>query len=84
MGRGRWFGVCELVGVSTSELLNCEMVWKIEISELVSEFMLDGMLITGELVGGKAKSGIIGIWVWRLAGWEFERWRDPICRLIVC
>ena len=42
-------------GVSTSELLNCEMVWKIEISELVSEFMLDGILITGESGGGKTK-----------------------------
>ena len=48
-------------GVSTSEFLNCEMVWKTEISELVSEFVLDGTLITGESGGGKAKSGISGI-----------------------
>ena len=57
-----------LSGVSTLEFLNCEMIWKTEISELVSEFMVDGILINGELGGGKAKSGIIGIWVWRLAG----------------
>ena len=43
------------------ELLKCEIVRKTEISELVSEFMLDGILITGESGGGKAKSGIIGI-----------------------
>ena len=48
------------LGVSISELLNCEMVCKTEISELVSEFVLDGILITGESGGGKAKSGIIG------------------------
>ena len=70
-------------GVSKSELLNCEMVLKTEISELVSELVLDGMLITGKSGGGKAKSGIIGTGFWRLAGWEFERWRAPICRLIV-
>ena len=52
-------------------------------SELVSEFVLDDILKIGKLGGGKAKSGIIGIGVWRLAGWEFERWRDPSCRLIV-
>ena len=56
---------------------------KTEISELVSEFVLDGTLITGKSGGGKAKSGIIGIGFWRLAEWEFERLRAPICRLIV-
>ena len=59
------------------------MEYKIEISELVSEFMLDDILIVGKSGGGKAKSGIIGIGVWRLVGWEFERCRDPSCRLIV-
>ena len=65
-------------GVSILELLSCEMEYKTEISELVSEFVLDDILIVG-----KAKSGIIGIGVWRLVGWEFERCRDPSCRLIV-
>ena len=59
------------------------MEYKIEISELVSEFMLDDILIVGKSGGGKAKSGIIGIGVWRLVGWEFELCRDPSCRLIV-
>ena len=70
-------------GVSTLGLFNCEIAYKTEISELVSEFVLDDILIIGKLGGGKAESGIIGIGVWRLAGWEFERWRDPSCRLIV-
>ena len=26
---------------------------------------------------------MMGNGFWRLAGWEIERWRDPICRLIV-
>ena len=69
--------------VSLLELLNCEIEYKTEISELVSEFVLDGILIIGKSGGGKAKSGMIGCGVWRLAGWEFERWRDPSCRLIV-
>ena len=68
-------------GFSTLELLSCEIEYKTEISELVSEFVLDDILIIGKS-GGKAKSGIIGIWFWRLAGWEFERWRDPSYRLI--
>ena len=59
------------------------MEYKTEIAELVSEFVLDDILIIGKSGGGKAKSGIIGTRVWRLAGWEFERWRDPSCRLIV-
>ena len=70
-------------GVSILGLLSCEMEYKTEISELVSEFMLDDILIVGKSGGGKAKSGIIGIGVWRLVGWEFERCRDPSCRLIV-
>ena len=53
------------------------------ISELVSEFMPDDGLACGESGGGKAKSGIIGSRFWRLAGWEFDRWSDPICLLIV-
>ena len=53
------------------------------ISELVSEFMPDDVLACGESGGGKAKSGIIGSGFWRLAGWEFDRWSDPICLLIV-
>ena len=54
------------------------------IFELVSEFMPDDVLVCGESDGGKAKSGIIWIGFWRLAGWEFDRWSDPICLLIVC
>ena len=70
-------------GVSILGLLSCEMEHKTEISELVSEFMLDDILIVGKSVGGKTKSGIIGIGVWRLVRWEFERCRDPSCRIIV-
>ena len=70
-------------GVSILELLGCEMEYKAEISELVSEFVLDDILMVGKLGGGKAKSGIIGIGVWSLVGWEFARCRDPSCRLIV-
>ena len=55
-------------GVSILELLSCEMEYKTEISELVSEFMLDDILIVGKSGGGKGKSGIIGIGVWRLVG----------------
>ena len=64
-------------------LLSCEMEYKTEISELVSEFMLDVILIVGKSGSGKAKSGIIVIGVLRLVGWEFEQCRDPSCRLIV-
>ena len=70
-------------GVSILVLLSCEMEYKTEIFELVSQFVLDDILIVGKSGGGKAKSGIIGIGVWRLVGWEFERCRDPSCRLIV-
>ena len=70
-------------GVSILGLLSCEIEYKTEKSELVSEFVLDDILIIGKSGGGKAKSGFIGIEVWRLAGWEFERCRDPSCRLIV-
>ena len=48
------------------------MEYKTEISELVSEFMLDVILLVGKLGGGKAKSGIIVIGVLRLVGWEFR------------
>ena len=48
-------------GVSILELLNCEIEYKTEISELVSEFVLDDIIIIGKSGGGKAKSGIIGI-----------------------
>ena len=68
-------------GVSILQLLSCQLEYKI--SELESEFVLDDILIFGKSGGGKAKSGIIGIGVWRLVGWEFERCRDPKCRLIV-
>ena len=51
--------------------------------ELVSEFMPDVILLVGKSGGGKAKSGIIVIGVLRLVGCEFERCRDPSCRLIV-
>ena len=70
-------------GVSILGLLSCEMEYKTDISELVFEFRLDVILIVGKLGGGKAKSGIIVIGVLRLVGWEFERCRDPSCRLIV-
>ena len=53
------------------------------ISQLASESMPDGVLIWGDSGGRKAKSGMMGIGCWRLAGWEIERSRDPICRLIV-
>ena len=53
------------------------------IFELVSEFMPDDALFCGESGGGKAKSEIIWIGFWSLAGWEFDRWSDPICVLIV-
>ena len=60
------------------------MKWSIkQIRELVSEFMPDVTLLVGKSGGGKAKSGIIVIGVLRLVGWEFERCRDPSCRLIV-
>ena len=59
------------------------MEYKTEISELVSEFLLDVILLVGKSGGGKAKSGIIVIGVLRLVGWEFERCRDPSYRLIV-
>ena len=45
--------------------------------------MPDVTLLDGKSGGGKAKSGIIGIGVVRLVGWEFDRCRDPSCRLIV-
>ena len=62
-----------LSGVSILVLLSCEIENKTEISELVSEFVLDDILIIEKSGGGKAKSGIVGIGVWRLVGWEFER-----------
>ena len=68
-------------GVSILGLLSCGMEYKIEITELVSEFVLDD--IVGKLGGGKTKIGFIGIGVWKLVGWEFERCRDSSCRLIV-
>ena len=42
-------------------------------SELVSESMPDDVLTWGDSGGGKAKSGMMGIGFWRLAGWEMER-----------
>ena len=70
-------------GVSILGLFSCEMEYKTEICELVSEFMPDVILLDGKSGGGKAKSGIIVIGMLRLVGWEFERCRDPSCRLIV-
>ena len=48
-------------GVSISGLLSCEMEYKTELCELVSEFMPDVILLFGNSGGGKAKSGIIVI-----------------------
>ena len=42
-------------------------------SELVSESMPDDVLTWDDSVGGKAKSGLMGIGFWRLTGWEMER-----------
>ena len=56
-----------------SELLNWEIVLKTKISELASESISDDVLIWGDSVGGKAKSVMMGIGFWRLAGWEIER-----------
>ena len=70
-------------GVSIFGLLSCEMEYKTEMCELVSEFMPDVTLLDGKSGGGKAKSGIIGIGEVRLVGWEFDRCSDPSCRLIV-
>ena len=39
-------------------------------SELASESMPDDVLIRGDSGGGKARSGMMGIGLWRLAGWE--------------
>ena len=60
-------------GVSMSELLNWEIVFKTVISELVSESMPDDMLTWGDSGGGKAKSGMMGSGFWMLTGWEMER-----------
>ena len=46
---------------STLGLLNCEIEYKTEISELVSELVLDDILIIGKSGSGKAKRGINGI-----------------------
>ena len=43
------------------------------ISELALEFVPDDVLIWGDSGGGKAKSGMMGIGFWRLAGWEIEK-----------
>ena len=53
-------------GVSTLGLLNCEIEYKTEISELVSEFVLDDILISGKSGGGKAKVGLLGF---EFGGW---------------
>ena len=68
-------------GVSIFGLLSCEMEYKTEICELVSECKPDVTLLVGKSDGGNAKSRIIVIGVLRLVGWEFERCRDPSCRL---
>ena len=60
-------------GVSISELLNWKIVYKTKISELASETMPDDLLMWGDSSGGKAKSGMMWIGFWRLAGWEIER-----------
>ena len=67
-------------GFQYSGLLSCEMEYKTEMCELVSEFMPDVTLLDGKSGGGKAKSGIIGIGEVRLVGWEFDRCSDPSWR----
>ena len=52
--------------VSILGLLSCEMEDKTEISELVSDFVLDEILIIGKSGGGKQKVGLLGL--------EFEVW----------
>ena len=56
-----------------SEILIWEIVLKRVISECASESMPDDVLIWDDSGGGKAKSGMMGIGIWRLAGWENER-----------
>ena len=65
------------------ELSNWGIVWNNVMSELASQSMPDDVLRWGDSGGGKAKSGLMGIGVWSLAGWKIERWRDPTCRLIM-
>ena len=48
-------------GVSILGLLGCEMEYKTEISELVSEFVLDDKLRVGKSGGGKQKVGLLGL-----------------------
>ena len=43
------------------------------ITELASESMQDDVLMWGDSGGRKAKSGMMGIGFWTLAGWENER-----------
>ena len=52
-------------GVSILGLISCEMEYKTEISELVSEFVLDDILIVGKSGGGKAKK-------WDYWDWSVE------------
>ena len=56
-----------------SEILIWEIVLKTVTSECASESMPDDVLIWDDSGGGKAKSGMMGIGIWRLAGWEIER-----------
>ena len=43
------------------------------ISQLASKSTPDDVLISVDSSGGNAKSGMMGIGFWRLAGWEIER-----------
>ena len=56
--------------------IECKYIW-------CFDGVLCFILLVGKSGGGKAKSGIIVIGVLRLVGWEFERCKDPSCRLIV-
>ena len=58
-------------GVSKSELSRFRE--KFVISELASESMSDDVLNWGDSGGGKTKSAMMGIGLWRLAGWKIER-----------
>ena len=58
-------------GVSILELLSCEMDYKTEIFELVSEFMLDDILIVGKS-GWESKKWDYCVEVWESNYWDWS------------